>query len=126
VGASDLAGHLTTGRVRTVGRFLARLHGARIVHGDPTTRNVRVADGDDAAADPGRDPALFLIDFGLGFHSAHVEDHAMDLHVFAQSVEGTAADPAPLLAALREGYADVGDPDVLDRLRDIEGRGRYQ
>jgi len=24
----------------------------------------------------------YLIDFGLGYHTDHVEDHAMDLHVF--------------------------------------------
>ncbi len=136
VGATDLAGNLTPERVAAVGRYLATLHGAGIVHGDPTTRNVRVSDDraagsstDDSAAGAstgGSAPGVSLIDFGLGFHSGHVEDHAMDLHVFEQSVEGTADDPAPLVAAVREGYAAVGDESVLDRLRDIEGRGRYQ
>jgi N6-L-threonylcarbamoyladenine synthase/protein kinase Bud32 len=122
VGSTDLAGHLSPGRVRTVGRHLARLHVARIVHGDPTTRNVRVA----AEVSGASAPELFFIDFGLGYHSGHVEDHAMDLHVFAQSVEGTADDPGPLLDALRDGYAQIGDSAVLDRLDEIEGRGRYQ
>ncbi|ADQ66101.1 bifunctional UGMP family protein/serine/threonine protein kinase [Halogeometricum borinquense DSM 11551] len=124
VGKSDLAGALTTERCRTVGKHLATVHDAGFVHGDPTTRNVRV----DAEK-------TYLIDFGLGYYTGHVEDHAMDLHVFGQSVEGTAAEPEPLLQAFEEGYAAVArdgeegggpDEDVLARLRQVEGRGRYQ
>jgi N6-L-threonylcarbamoyladenine synthase/protein kinase Bud32 len=122
VGEADLATDLTAARCRTVGEHLAAVHGAGFVHGDPTTRNVRVDD-----------ERTFLIDFGLGYHTGHVEDHAMDLHVFGQSVAGTADDPDPLLDAFEAGYAaasaDAGtdrDGDVLARLREIEGRGRYQ
>ena len=114
VGDSDLATALTTDRARELGGLLARLHGAELVHGDPTTKNVRVGD------------RLFLIDFGLGYHSGHPEDHAMDLHVFEGSVEGTAAEPAPLCRAFEDGYAAVGDSTVLERLAEIRGRGRYQ
>ncbi|MFC6989644.1 bifunctional N(6)-L-threonylcarbamoyladenine synthase/serine/threonine protein kinase [Haloplanus sp. GCM10025708] len=115
VGHADLAAALATDRARTVGRHLATLHGAGVVHGDPTTRNVRV--GDDRT---------YLVDFGLGYHTGHVEDHAMDLHVFEGSVRGTADDPDPLVAAFEEGYAAVGAEAALNRLREIEGRGRYQ
>jgi N6-L-threonylcarbamoyladenine synthase/protein kinase Bud32 len=103
------------GRVRTVGTHLARLHGAGIVHGDPTTRNVRLA--------PGR---TYLIDFGLGYHSDHVEDFAMDLHVFEGSLGGTAADPEGLAAAFEAGYRDAGDGAVLARLEAVRERGRYR
>jgi N6-L-threonylcarbamoyladenine synthase/protein kinase Bud32 len=85
-----------------------------VVHGDPTTRNVRVGD------------RLFLIDFGLGYHSGHPEDHAMDLHVFEGSVEGTAADPEPICRAFEAGYAEFGEPAVLERLAEVRDRGRYQ
>jgi len=37
----------------------------------------------------------YLIDFGLGYHTDHVEDYAMDLHIFDQSLVGTADDPEP-------------------------------
>jgi N6-L-threonylcarbamoyladenine synthase/protein kinase Bud32 len=50
----------------------------------------------------------------------------MDLHVFGQSLAGTADDADRLVAAAEEVYREHGDPAVLDRLRDIEGRGRYQ
>ncbi|MFA9502411.1 bifunctional N(6)-L-threonylcarbamoyladenine synthase/serine/threonine protein kinase [Natrinema sp. H-ect1] len=115
VGERDLRAALTAAGVRDVGRHLARLHRAGFVHGDPTTRNVRV-DGD----------RTYLIDFGLGYHTDHVEDYAMDLHVFDQSLVGTADDPEPLREAVRAGYREVGEERVLERLRDVEGRGRYQ
>jgi len=50
----------------------------------------------------------------------------MDLHVFRQSLEATADDPAPLCEAAIAGYAEKGDSAVLDRLSTIAGRGRYQ
>jgi len=121
VGDCDLAEALSPERARTVGEYLARLHGAGLVHGDPTTRNVRVG--------PDR---LFLIDFGLGYHSGHPEDHAMDLHVFEGSVAGTAAEPESLIRAFEDGYeAAIGPADdeaetALSRLAEVRGRGRYQ
>ena len=119
VGTDDLAAGLTPARCRAVGRHLASIHAAGFVHGDPTTRNVRIEGGGDA-------DGVSLIDFGLGYNTDHVEDHAMDLHVFRGSVAGTATDPDPLLSAFETGYAADGDDAVLDRLREIEGRGRYQ
>jgi len=117
VGERDLRDALSVERVERVAEHLARIHGAGFVHGDPTTRNVRVGDGD---------PDLFLIDFGLGYYTDHPEDHAMDLHVFAGSLAGTADDAEELTAAALDAYRAVGDEDVLTRLADIEGRGRYQ
>ncbi|EMA51380.1 bifunctional UGMP family protein/serine/threonine protein kinase [Halococcus morrhuae DSM 1307] len=122
VGESDLRAVLDskegTSCVRDVASHLATLHEAGIAHGDPTTRNVRVSDsGDDRT---------HLIDFGLGHYTDDVEDHAMDCHVFEQSLAGTAADPESLREAFETAYAEVGDDDVQERLRAIEGRGRYQ
>ncbi len=116
VGETELRADLSLESVRDVGHHLATIHEAGFVHGDPTTRNVRVAP---------REERTYLIDFGLGYHTDHVEDYAMDLHVFDQSLVGTAGDPEPLREAVREAYRTVGDPAVLERLRDVEGRGRY-
>jgi len=115
VGESDLDEALTEARIRAVGAHLAALHAAGVVHGDPTTRNVRVSQD-----------RVYLVDFGLGYHSDDVEDFAMDLHVLAQSLAGTAADPEPPTRALLDAYAGAGDPAVIDRLAEIEGRGRYR
>jgi N6-L-threonylcarbamoyladenine synthase/protein kinase Bud32 len=124
VGDCDLRAALTPDRVRAVARHLATLHDAGVVHGDPTTRNVRVTTGDGAQAD-GR---VYLVDFGLGYATRDEEDHAVDLHVFGQSLAGTADDAADLRAAAEAAYREASDrPDVvLGRLRSVEGRGRYQ
>jgi len=120
VGDRELRDALTEARVRDVGRSLARIHDAGFVHGDPTTRNVRVA--------PGEDPTTFLIDFGLGYSTRDEEDHAMDLHVFDQSLAGTTDDAETLGAAMAAAYRAESERDgaVLEQLAAVEGRGRYQ
>ncbi|MFC7227884.1 bifunctional N(6)-L-threonylcarbamoyladenine synthase/serine/threonine protein kinase [Salinirubellus salinus] len=115
VGERDLRERLDERGVRDVGRHLAALHRASLVHGDPTPRNVRV--------DGGR---THLVDFGLGYYSEDVEDHAMDLHVFEQSLAGTADDADALRAAFEDAYRERGDEAVVAQLREVEGRGRYQ
>ena len=118
VGARDLGAAPTPARARTVGGHLARLHAAGLVHGDPTTRNVRIGADDER---------VHLIDFGLGYHSGHVEDHAIDLHVFARSLAGTTDAADRLVGAAREGYrAAGGEPATLDRLDGVAARGRYR
>jgi N6-L-threonylcarbamoyladenine synthase/protein kinase Bud32 len=114
VGEADLREELTADRVRDVARHLATIHDAGFVHGDPTTRNVRV----------GRRTSL--IDFGLGYYTDDDEDYAMDLHVFAQSLAGTSDDAEALQREFEAAYAEAGGDAVLDRLREVEGRGRYQ
>ncbi|WP_435074151.1 bifunctional N(6)-L-threonylcarbamoyladenine synthase/serine/threonine protein kinase [Halorubrum sp. HHNYT27] len=129
VGDRDLAADLDERWTAAVGRHLARLHGEGIVHGDPTTRNVRIeGSAAENATDTGADAdaRTTLIDFGLAYHTGHVEDHAMDLHVFEGSVRATATDPTPLIEAFETGYAERGDEAVLGRLREVEGRGRYR
>ncbi|EMA09272.1 bifunctional N6-L-threonylcarbamoyladenine synthase / protein kinase Bud32 [Haloarcula vallismortis] len=122
VGDADLREGLTESRVTDVGRWLARIHNAGFVHGDPTTRNVRVGSRD------GQGDQTFLIDFGLGYYTQEAEDHAMDLHVLAQSLAGTADDPETLLSAAEDAYRTESDhaDAVFTSLDDIEGRGRYQ
>ncbi|WP_458185639.1 bifunctional N(6)-L-threonylcarbamoyladenine synthase/serine/threonine protein kinase [Haladaptatus sp. NG-WS-4] len=115
VGDADLRDELTTDRVRDVGRHLGTMHRAGIVHGDPTTRNVRCSA-----------ERTYFIDFGLGYYSDDVEDYAMDLHVFSQSLTGTADEAAKLWRAFESVYAETGDEGVIEQLREIEGRGRYQ
>jgi len=119
VGRRELRDGLTEERVRAVGRHLAAIHDAGFVHGDPTTRNVRVGEGD---------PGVFLIDFGLGYYTRDTEDHAMDLHVLDQSLAGTTDDAERLRAAVADAYRTASERDdtVLDRLDAIEDRGRYQ
>ncbi|USZ67170.1 bifunctional N(6)-L-threonylcarbamoyladenine synthase/serine/threonine protein kinase [Halorussus salilacus] len=135
VGETDLREGLTPERARDVGRHLAAIHAAGFVHGDPTTRNVRVGrrgapsdPSERAESDATTDRAdrTYLIDFGLGYYTDDAEDYAMDLHVFGQSLDGTADDAEALREAFEDAYAEAGDEAVLDQLREVEGRGRYQ
>ena len=115
VGEADLRDALSESGVRDVGRHLATLHRAGFVHGDPTPRNARTAP-----------EGTYLIDFGLGYYTDDREDYAMDLHVFEQSIVGTADDAERLVDAFEAAYGEAGDARVLDQLREIEGRGRYR
>jgi N6-L-threonylcarbamoyladenine synthase/protein kinase Bud32 len=128
VGDRDLRTDVTAPLVREVAGHLARCHAAGLVHGDPTTRNVRVAGN---APDDG-EARVSLVDFGLGYYTDDAEDFAMDLHVLGQALDGTADDAPRLreaaLAAYREAAADLPlDADaVLGQLGAIADRGRYQ
>jgi len=117
VGDCDLRGALTHSYVTRLASHLARIHEAGFVHGDPTTRNVRV----DTETD-----TVFLIDFGLGYYSDHPEDHAMDVHILEQSLTGTTDAADELIAAVRDTYREQGSAAVLSRLEEIDTRGRYQ
>ena len=114
VGEMDLREEITAERVRTVARQLATLHNAGFVHGDPTTRNVRVGE------------TVFFIDFGLGYYTDDLEDYAMDLHVLAGSLAGTDDEAGALQRAAADAYREVGSERVVETLSEIEGRGRYQ
>ena len=102
---------------KRAGRAVAKLHNNDIVHGDLTTSNM-ILSGD-----------LYLIDFGLAFHSTRVEDKAVDLHLFYQALQSahflllSRAWPV-FLSAYKKHYP--ASKDVLKRLEDIEKRGRYR
>jgi TP53 regulating kinase-like protein len=102
-----------------LGRYIAKLHSAGIMHGDLTTANIIV-----------RGPDLFFIDFGLSMHSSRLEDHAVDLRLVKETLVGAHPGVSTLaLASLLEGYSAEAGPArckaVTRQLRSIERRGRY-
>ena len=62
---------------------------------------------------------------GAGHLADDVEDYAMDLHVFEGALGGTADDADAMVSAFEDAYRAAGDR-VIEQLREIEGRGRYQ
>ncbi|RJP56755.1 MAG: Kae1-associated serine/threonine protein kinase [Candidatus Auribacter fodinae] len=98
------------------GKIVGKMHAEDIVHGDLTTSNV-IHSGN----------VLHLIDFGLSFVSAKVEDKAVDLHVLDRALESTHYGKyAELLASAFDGYR-AGNPNasvVLERLEVVRKRGR--
>lgn len=101
-----------------IGKSIAALHGADIIHGDLTTSNMLVRDGQ-----------LVLIDFGLGYISPKIEDKAVDLHLLRQALESKHYRVAEkCFAAILRAYAKRyrKAPEVLARLAQVEQRGRYK
>ncbi|MGA2698339.1 MAG: bifunctional N(6)-L-threonylcarbamoyladenine synthase/serine/threonine protein kinase [Methanoregula sp.] len=114
-----LTGALTEAHCTEAGRMVGRLHTAGIMHGDLTTSNMILRDGD------GR---CVLIDFGLSQVTAEIEQRGVDLHVMFQTLKSTNPKEAGVFStAFARGYAETfaGAEEVLAREQEIELRGRY-
>ena len=102
-----------------IGKRIAQLHAADIIHGDLPTSNMIAVNMKDIA----------LIDFGLSFISQKVEDRAVDLHLLRQALESKHHKIAgkcypAILATYRRAYPKA--KEVLARLELVEQRGRYK
>ncbi len=105
--------------VEKLGSYTAMLHSAGIVHGDLTTSNVMVSDGEPV-----------IIDFGLSERSRDELDMAIDVHLFLRSLESTHPEHASILyEAFLKGYASVRGARTALRIRmlveRIRSMGRY-
>ena len=101
---------------RKVGEMVGKLHKGGIIHGDLTTSNMILVDGE-----------ICLIDFGLSFYERSVEAQGVDVHVYFQTLESTHDRPEELIEAFRAGYIQAypGGESVLERVKEIKARGRY-
>lgn len=102
---------------RQIGETIAKIHDANIIHGDLTTSNMIY------------NKKLYLIDFGLGFHSDHPEDKATDLHVLKEALE--ARHPKiqeQIIPLIIQAYRETSKhaKPVLKQLEKVELRGRYK
>jgi len=102
-----------------LGKAAAKLHAAGIMHGDLTTSNVIVDDGE-----------LALIDFGLAVHSHKIEDQAVDLRLIKETLTGAHNEVSKrFMRALFSGYSAVLGKErasqTARQLLEIERRGRY-
>ncbi len=100
-----------------LGRNVAFLHGADIIHGDLTTSNIIVKESE-----------TVLIDFGLSQRSQRIEERAVDIHLFKQVLESSHPDVTEeAWNHFLEVYLNYGkSEEVLERLEDVEKRGRYK
>lgn len=102
-----------------VGRGIARLHRAGVMHGDLTTANVIMRNG-----------SPVFIDFGLAIRSERLEDHAVDFRLIKETLMGAHVSIAgTALDAIFEGYGGEAGAArlraVRRQLESIERRGRY-
>jgi Kae1-associated kinase Bud32 len=106
-------------RCADLGKVVAEMHEGGLVHGDLTISNV--------LSDGGK---LFLIDFGLGDFSNELEDRGIDLLLLNRAMKSTHVRfHEEIFGAFLKGYSMVvgkkRQAEVLDKVREIERRGRY-
>ena len=100
---------------REIGKGVARLHSAGIVHGDLTPMNMIL-----------KDDRIYFIDFGLAYYDERVEAKGVDIHVFYEALKADFDNWEELWDAFLEGYSEYEKfSHVLERFREIEMRGRY-
>ncbi|MFH1209213.1 MAG: KEOPS complex kinase/ATPase Bud32 [archaeon] len=100
-----------------IGENVARMHDKDIIHGDLTTSNMIL-----------RNNEVYFIDFGLGFISNKIEDKAVDLHLLRQALESKHYKHfKESFDNVLKGYRKSKDYEkVIERLKKVEGRGRYK
>ena len=103
-----------------IGELIGRLHAYGVIHGDLTTSNMIL----------NSEGKIFLVDFGLGEKTMELEARGVDLHLMKRALQSTHYRFAEeCFEAVMRGYAAVlGEEDVkdvLDKIREIEKRGRY-
>jgi Kae1-associated kinase Bud32 len=101
---------------REIGRLTALLHRGGIVHGDLTTSNMVLADG-----------RVWLIDFSLGGRGALYEEMGVDLHLLKEAFQSAHSTLLDLFPEILDAYLQNFDraPEVIRKMKEIEGRGRY-
>lgn len=98
------------------GILVAQLHAAGIIHGDLTTSNLIFFDN-----------RIYMIDFGLAFFDSSTEARGVDVHVLFRTFESTHNNHGKLIGAFCRGYRKefCQADEILERVKEIEKRGRY-
>ena len=106
---------MSEGISREVGRMVAKLHSGGIIHGDITPMNLIQCGG-----------RVFFVDFGLAFFDNKIEPMGVDVHVYFESLKASFENWETFKEAFIEGYLEEGgNPEVIERAKEIEERGRY-
>ncbi|MFH1770479.1 MAG: KEOPS complex kinase/ATPase Bud32 [archaeon] len=101
---------------KEIGKKVAAMHNAGIIHGDLTTSNMILKE------------EIYFIDFGLSFFSEKLEDKAVDIHLFKQALESKhyrVAEKA--FKEFLKGYSKAKNyKNIMNRFKIVEERGRYK
>jgi TP53 regulating kinase and related kinases len=103
--------------LQRLGRSIAKLHEAGIIHGDLTTSNVLVEDGTDR---------IVLIDFGLSECSFRIEDRAVDLYLLERTLISSDQPVEIGFKSIMEGYIQESpkSQETTRQLEKVRMRGR--
>jgi len=99
-----------------IGKALAKMHKANIVHGDLTTSNMMQRTSQN----------LVLIDFGLSFISHMAEDKAVDLYVLERAFISTHPKSESMFQDILQRYKETfqESENILKKLDEVRTRGR--
>ena len=105
---------------RHVGELIGQLHTHGIIHGDLTTSNMILTPYG----------KVVFVDFGLGEYSKELEIQGVDLHLMKRAFQSTHFRHAEeCFNSVMEGYEKIVGKEtmknVLEKIREIEMRGRY-
>lgn len=98
--------------MRLIGKQLAIMHEADIIHGDLTTSNMMLRPAFKSTAQQGQvkvdldHDQVILIDFGLSSVSAFAEDKAVDLYVLERAFASTHPASEGLFKTILDSYAE--------------------
>ncbi len=111
--------------INQIGKSIAKLHDANIIHGDLTTSNIIIVKKE---VDGQGTLVPYLIDFGLGFQNGKIEDKAVDIHLLRQALEAKHfKNWEVLFNEFLKSYSSSKDgKKVLERFKKVESRGRYK
>ncbi|EJD00465.1 uncharacterized protein FOMMEDRAFT_169910 [Fomitiporia mediterranea MF3/22] len=112
-----------------IGVEIAKMHKVDVVHGDLTTSNMMLRKRlPKFSPDKTKSRTeVILIDFGLSFISALVEDKAVDLYVLERAFASTHPDSEPLFELVLDAYAaesGKGWQSISKKLDEVRLRGR--
>lgn len=99
---------------KRIGKVVGKMHDLMIAHQDLTTSNMILHEGE-----------IYLIDFGLAFHTRRYEDFAVDVHLFKQALESK--HHRIFEKAMEEfwkGYKPKDLAKIKERFEVVESRGR--
>ncbi len=99
---------ITNELIGYAGSYLDKLHEINIAHGDYTPANLIYSKG-----------KLFIIDFGLSQITNNIEEKAYDLLLMKRSIS------KELFSIFLEYYDKNKNRDIIERMQEIEKRGRY-
>jgi Kae1-associated kinase Bud32 len=99
-----------------IGEKVGRMHKGGIAHGDLTTSNM-ILNGE----------KLYFIDLSLGEKSEELEVLGVDLHLLREAFLSAHSKVFDLFEEVLSGYLTSypGGSDIIEKMKDIESRGRY-
>lgn len=118
LGDMKLKDNFSLKHMDSLGREVARMHSLGIVHGDLTTANIMIKEGE-----------IYLIDFGLGYSSDRDEDKATDIFLLKNAFDTRHPEASRqafprFIRSFRRAYGKQFK-GIEAHLRDIESRRRY-